>query len=350
MTLDIFFERYLLTLHAIVVAFGLIIYVGVARALPQRRDPSAAIAWVVALALLPYVAVPLYLMFGSRKLLMRDAPALLPPIAPAAADDDEAASLWARRLARSMGLAPAAPYAGLHLHADGAEARRAVLDVIAGATRTLDVCTFILARDRLGDEIAAALRAKAEQGVRVRLLIDGIGAWLSGRLDVKALRRAGVDVVTFVQQYDESSAYNIAAPSRADQVMSEPSPVAPRHAGAGRWSRPPRERAQARHRCWRRGSGELYGALESGRRPHPQVATAVDRERAEGLELRGAEVRAALADPAAVEAHGGIAQLLVRRVDPHSCPRLRATRSAGRRAAASAARSEAGSTPTRERS
>jgi hypothetical protein len=50
MTLDIFFERYLLTLHAIVVAIGLMIYVGVARALPQRRDPSAAIAWVVALA------------------------------------------------------------------------------------------------------------------------------------------------------------------------------------------------------------------------------------------------------------------------------------------------------------
>ena len=201
MTLDIFFERYLLTLHAIVVAFGLIIYVGVARALPQRRDPSAAIAWVVALALLPYVAVPLYLMFGSRKLLMRDAPALLPPIAPAAADDDEAASLWARRLARSMGLAPAAPYAGLHLHADGAEARRAVLDVIAGATRTLDVCTFILARDRLGDEVAAALRQKAEQGVRVRLLIDGIGAWLAGKVDVASLRRSGIEVVKFVPPF-----------------------------------------------------------------------------------------------------------------------------------------------------
>ena len=100
MTLDIFFERYLLTLHAIVVALGLIVYVGVARALPQRRDPSAAIAWVVAIAMLPYVAIPLYLMFGSRKLLMRDAPALLPPIAPAAAGDDEAASLWARRLGR----------------------------------------------------------------------------------------------------------------------------------------------------------------------------------------------------------------------------------------------------------
>jgi len=132
---------------------------------------------------------------------MRDAHALLPPIAPAGADDDEAASLWARRLGRSMGLAPAAPYQAFRLHADGADARRAVLEIIAGATRTLDVCTFILGRDRFGDEIAAALRAKARAGVRVRLLIDGVGAWLSGRLDVRALRRAGIEVVTFVPPF-----------------------------------------------------------------------------------------------------------------------------------------------------
>jgi len=47
MTLDIFFDRYLITVHAIVVALGLVLYVAAARALPQRRDPSAAVAWVV---------------------------------------------------------------------------------------------------------------------------------------------------------------------------------------------------------------------------------------------------------------------------------------------------------------
>ena len=202
MTLDVFFSRYLLTIHGLVVALGLIIYVGVSRSLPQRRDPPAAIAWVVALALLPYIAIPLYLMFGSRKLRMRDAPALaLPPIELAGPDDVEVASLWARRLGRSMGLAPAAPYEALHVHADGSQARLALLEVIAGATQTLDICTFILARDRLGDEIAAALRGRAAAGVRVRLLIDGIGAWLGGRLDVKALRRSGVVVVKFVPPF-----------------------------------------------------------------------------------------------------------------------------------------------------
>jgi len=201
MTLDIFFDRYLITIHAIVVAFGLILYVAAARALPQRRDPSAAIAWVVALTLLPYIALPLYFMFGSRKLRMRDEPPpVLPPV-EGVADDVEAASLWARRLGRSMGLAPAAGYRSLRIHGDGAEARAALLELIVSATRTIDVCTFILATDGLGDEIAMALRSQAERGVKVRLLIDGIGAWLGGRLDMKALSRSGVQVVKFVPPF-----------------------------------------------------------------------------------------------------------------------------------------------------
>ena len=200
MTLDILFDRYLLTLHGLVVALGLIVYVGVARALPQRRDPPAAIAWVVALTLLPYVAIPLYLMFGSRKLRMRDAPAIALPPVEAAADDPDA-SLWSRHLGRSMGLAPAAPYADLRIHADGAEAKAAALELIRGARVTLDVCTFILARDPLGEEIAEALRERAEAGVKVRLLIDGIGAWLGGRVDFDSMRQSGVEVVMFVPPF-----------------------------------------------------------------------------------------------------------------------------------------------------
>ena len=91
--------------------------------------------------------------------------------------------------------------ANLRIHADGGEARAAVLELIAGATRTIDVCTFILATDGLGDEIAQALRSQAERGVKVRLLIDGIGAWLGGRLDMKALSRSGVQVVKFVPPF-----------------------------------------------------------------------------------------------------------------------------------------------------
>ena len=76
-----------------------------------------------------------------------------------------------------------------------------MLELIAGATRTIDVCTFILATDGLGDQVAQALRSQAERGIKVRLLIDGIGAWLGGRLDMKALSRSGVQVVKFVPPF-----------------------------------------------------------------------------------------------------------------------------------------------------
>ena len=61
-------DRNWLTFHGLMVVFGLVIYVLASLALHQHRHPSAAIAWVVMLTLLPYVALPLYFMFGSRKL------------------------------------------------------------------------------------------------------------------------------------------------------------------------------------------------------------------------------------------------------------------------------------------
>ena len=42
----------------------------------------------------------------------------------------------------------------LRIHADGAEALRRAAQLIDGATRSIDICTFLLARDALGDEIA----------------------------------------------------------------------------------------------------------------------------------------------------------------------------------------------------
>src|SRR5712692_5836590 len=75
----------LISLHGLIVMIGLAIYVAVSHTLRQHRHPSAAIAWVVTLVLLPYVGLPLYLVFGTRKRARREygppratAPALKP--------------------------------------------------------------------------------------------------------------------------------------------------------------------------------------------------------------------------------------------------------------------------------
>ena len=47
---------------------GLVLYAIDSHTRRKRRHPSASIAWFVSLLLLPYLAFPLYLFFGRRKI------------------------------------------------------------------------------------------------------------------------------------------------------------------------------------------------------------------------------------------------------------------------------------------
>ena len=192
-----FFARNWLTLHGVFVVIGLGLYVMASRALYQRRHPSAAIAWVVMLTLLPYVALPLYFMFGSRKVPGRQRPAL-ERVTVVRSNGIEDLGAWSQRLAAAMGLANTVPYERLRIHADGHQALHALRELITSAERSIDLCTFLLARDALGREIAARLMERARAGVKVRVLLDGFGVWLGGRVDLGLLRAAGVEVVKFV--------------------------------------------------------------------------------------------------------------------------------------------------------
>ncbi len=182
-----------MTLHGLIAIAGLVVYVSSSHTLHLRRHPSAAIAWVFSLLLLPYLALPLYLIFGSRKVVglrpaRREATRLVPD------------TLTARmqQLATVMALPEVTSYHGLSVHEEGAQALQSMRGLIEQATRTIDVCTFILARDRLGEEIAELLKQKAKVGVRVRLLVDGVGAYLGARTDFAELANAGIEVALFV--------------------------------------------------------------------------------------------------------------------------------------------------------
>ena len=191
-------SRQWLTLHGMVAMAGLAIYVIGSRTRRQRRHPSAAIAWVVSLTLMPYLALPLYLLFGSRK-VVRAAAAPPPALVRATPPNSRAARF--QHLAAAMGLPPACGYAQLAIHQDGLDALQALRRVMLGATRSLDLCTFLIGRDALGKEVMALLMQRAREGLRVRVLIDGIGAFLGGHPDLKPLSAAGVEVVHFVSPF-----------------------------------------------------------------------------------------------------------------------------------------------------
>jgi len=181
-----------LTLHGLVVALGLLAYVVTAHLREQRRHPTAAIAWVLFILLLPYAALPMFLAFGSRK-QARPQAAHDHPLAPPAPGGS-----WALQVIHALGQPAPAAYDALQIHADGREALAALQRGLDGARESIDLCTFILGRGRVGRMVIDQLAAKARAGVRVRLLLDGMGSLMAGRPKLDALREAGASVVLFV--------------------------------------------------------------------------------------------------------------------------------------------------------
>ncbi len=188
-----------ITLHGVMVVAGLAIYVIGSRTRRQRRHPSAAVAWVVSLTLAPEFALPLYLLFGSRKVARRDVALHLQ--APKSGDlerKEQDVRTPFHQLADAMGLPQASGYHDMVIHDNGQQALDSLRTVARQARHTLDLCTFLIGNDVLGHEITDLLVQRAQSGVRVRLLVDGIGIYLGGRVDLRRLRAAGVQVQLFV--------------------------------------------------------------------------------------------------------------------------------------------------------
>ncbi len=176
--------------HFSFVLAGLLIYAVGTHLSGQRRHPSAALAWVLTIALLPYVGLPLYLVLGTRKFAR-------PPLQiPLTARHPANGTLQGSAMATLEGMGLAAPAANrsIRFHCDGAAAWDEFEQLARSASSKLDICTFVLGDDVLGHQLARLLENRASEGVHVRLLLDALGSWHTSTTQVRALRDAGVQV------------------------------------------------------------------------------------------------------------------------------------------------------------
>ncbi|AXQ28102.1 cardiolipin synthase B [Solimonas sp. K1W22B-7] len=80
---------------------------------------------------------------------------------------------------------------------DGPETHRAQLKAIAGARRHIHLDIYLITDEELGQRYADALTAKARAGVRVRLIVDGLGGMGAGEAFRRRLEEAGVEIREF---------------------------------------------------------------------------------------------------------------------------------------------------------
>jgi len=81
---------------------------------------------------------------------------------------------------------------------NGDEAYPAMLEAIAGASRSVGLSSYIFSDDRAGRPFVEALEAAKSRGVRVRVLVDDIGRRYSWPPVTRALARRGIRFVTFL--------------------------------------------------------------------------------------------------------------------------------------------------------
>jgi cardiolipin synthase len=179
------------------------------RIILERRHPSATLAWMLGIALLPVAGVPLYFMIGVRRIrrhirakIAAATPAPVPP--ESGIPPEELPTVAATDCGRALAAAGAPPPRTgnrVTFVSGGDEAYEAVISLVSSAKDHVHAQFFILDVDVVGKRFIQALAAKAREGVRVRLLLDAVGSWRALRGIVRPLREAGGEVVAFLPAF-----------------------------------------------------------------------------------------------------------------------------------------------------
>lgn len=170
------------------------------RILREHRPPASTLAWLLAIVLVPYVGVPLYFLIGGRKHRRLAARKDLLEYAPSltAAEADAVTTHPIQRILLSGGAPRTSSGERLQLFTSGEEAYAHMMQLFESARQSIDISTFILGGDVTGIAVLDALALRAAQGVRVRLLLDGLFLFRPSRKSIARFTRAGGRLAVFM--------------------------------------------------------------------------------------------------------------------------------------------------------
>jgi cardiolipin synthase len=180
----------------------------------ERRNPTAVLAWLSILILLPVVGFILYLILGQNytreqlfTLKKKEDEILLDLINGQKKEFSEKTATPDDILLRpfkSMALmllennwAYLTTDNRVRVYSDGNDKFSALLIAIQGARAHINLEYYIIRNDHLGKEIVAALAERARAGITVRLLVDGLGCGKLPRDFFSAYEAAGGKLAKF---------------------------------------------------------------------------------------------------------------------------------------------------------
>jgi cardiolipin synthase len=193
---------------AAVVAFYVVGVLHVLHALMHVRTSQGTIAWVISLLTVPFLAIPMYWLFGRTRFSRhvggrRAADGRLQKLAESMhrrlrhcqvdIPDDDAFE----KAAQMLGGLPFTCGNDLELLIDGEQTFERIFEVIGKSKNYLCVNFFIVKNDKLGTRFQQALIGRAKAGVKVYFLFDEIGSHKLPRRYLREMRDAGIECRSF---------------------------------------------------------------------------------------------------------------------------------------------------------
>jgi len=179
---------------------AILVFFAIARLLSMKKQPTNTVAWLLAILLIPWVGVPMFLLFGGRKLsrLAVRKGHMNPRLPNFHSPHSTAAQSPTAQMIYRAGMG--APVGGNRIRflTTGEQAFAQLEQQIRQARHSIHITTFILARDDTGRRLVRLLAQRAREGIRVRLLLDSVGSLFSSHGFCNPIRLAGGEVRRFM--------------------------------------------------------------------------------------------------------------------------------------------------------
>lgn len=179
----------------------------------EYRRPNKTIAWLIIQFIFPLIGFLLYY-FIAKEYWRHPAPQrkesrnwnqfkadLIIRCKQRMMKDMQGESIWKEdkwhALLKNTPFSPITAFNETTVFAEGKQAFEAMLDAIAAAEHHIHIEFYIVRDDRLGARFERLLIRKAQEGVKVRFIYDGIGSRRLGKAYLKRLQEAGVETGCF---------------------------------------------------------------------------------------------------------------------------------------------------------
>lgn len=174
----------------------------------ENRNPVRSLAWITVLLMVPVVGIVLYMFFGRslrstlfvsqrlRRMSQQELKAYQVDIERLGFSQNTQQTI---RLAHTMCRAYYFSNNKVDIYTNGTDKFNALRADLRAATQYINMQYYIFENDRIGNEIRNILIEKTRQGVKVRIIYDGVGSFNVDKRFFKTMLDAGIEAYPFMR-------------------------------------------------------------------------------------------------------------------------------------------------------